>query len=374
MINERVMTQGSFDVRFALNAPLSLWSTMNKFGHIVITPQWVDHRLFDDDVMLGLARYSGVILKKKLSEDGLEVSGAGMVWWLGDEEGKGDIIETKVSLSSSSLDNALTNLLPTAISKGTVTEPAGTTYTGEHQWETPLDAIRTVVASMGCEYRVNPNGTIDAGPNNSVYNIDNPVIVVTRTHRSGGDSLLRGVDVETMETEEDSRSYASRAIVITEDSDNVLTLVGGQNRSPAPTEYDINGNLIDRVLQLETSGSPVDVTLYLTTQMNEHVTVSNMEISTEFYEIQNGDLRIGDAFWAFDPPAFVDTANEVWFRGEPINPKKLRLIAASWPLRPGMGVYYRPPLAAPTAADDWVDLSPYIQWEDSSRGRIGVRV
>jgi hypothetical protein len=367
------MTQGSFEVRFALNAPLSLWDSFSKFGHIVVTPQWVDHRLFDDPIMLGLARYSGVILNKELTEDGFGVSGAGMVWWLGDEEGKGDIIETKVALTSSTLDNAMTNLLPAAISKGTITEPAAS-YTGEHQWETPLDAVRTVVASMGCEYRVNPDGSLDAGPNNSVYNIDTPVIVVTRSKRSGGDSLLRGVDVDTMSTSEDSRSYASRAIVITEDSDNVLTLVGGQDRSPIPTEYDMNGNLIDRVLQLETSGSPVDVTLYLTTQMNEHVTVANMEISTEFYEIQNGDLRIGDAFWAFDPPAFVDTANEVWFRGEPINPKKLRLIAASWPLRPGMGVYYRPPLAAPSAADDWVDVTSYIQWEDGSRGRLGVRV
>lgn len=368
------MTQGSFSVRFALDAPLSLWNSINKFGHLVITPQWVDHRLFDDPIMLSLSRYTGVVLKKALTEEGLEISGAGMVWWLGDEEGKGDIIETKVTLSSSTLDNAFTNILPSAISKGTITEPAGTTYSGEHQWETPLDAVRTVVASMGCEYRVNPDGTIDAGPNNSVYNIDSPVVVVTRSKRSGGDSLLRGVDVDTMQTDEDSRSYVSRAIVVTVDSDNVTTLVGGQNRSPAPTEYDINGNLIDRVLQLEASGSPVDVTLYLNTQMNEHVTVSNMEISTEFYEIQNGDLRIGDAFWAFDPPAFVDTSNEVWFRGEPINPKKLRLIAASWPLRPGMGVYYRPPLAAPTAADDWMDLSSYIQWEDNSRGRLGVRI
>ena len=356
MINERVMAQGSYDVRFSLEAPLSLWTDLARFGHILITPQWVDHRLLDDATMLAASRYTGVILKKQIDENGFQISGAGLTWWLGDEEGKGD-------------------LLPAAITKGTVTEPPGTTYTGEHQWETPLEAIRTVAASTGTEYRINPDGTIDMGPNNSVYNIDDAdmTVVVVRTGRSGGDSLLRGIDVDSMKAELDSRSYATRGIVTTVDSNNVETLVGSQDRTPAPTETDLFGNLIDRTILAQTSGTPVEVTLYLTTLMNEHAIVYNMEISTEFYEIQNGSLRIGDAFWAYDPPAFVDTDNEIWFRGEPINPRKLRLIAASWPLRPGMGVYYRPPIASPVAAD-FIDVTSYIQWEDASRGRLGVRV
>lgn len=379
MINERIMSQGSFDLAFTLEAPLSLWKDISEFGHILITPQAVDHRLLDDATMLATSRYTGVILNKKLDETGLKLNGASLVWWLGDDQGRADVLETKVTLTSSTLDNALTNVLPTAITKGTVTEPAGTTYTGEHQWESPLEAVRTIVASMGCEYRVNPDGTIDAGPNNSVYNIDDADIqvVVTRKRYSGGDSLLKGVDVDAMRTELDARNYISRAIVTTVDSNNVETLVGGQDRSPAPTYKDLFGNTIDRVLKLETSGTPVEVTLYLTTQMNENTLIQNMDISTEFYEIASGDMRVGDAFWAYDPPAFDTSAdaspNEVWFRGGPIFPEKLRLIAASWPVRPGMGIYYRPPTASPVA-DDYLDLTPYVKYEDQNRGRMGVRV
>lgn len=363
------MTQGSFSVRFSLEAPLSLWNTIREFGHIVVTSQWVDSRLFDDTKMLTMARYAGPILEKSLDQEGFTVTGAGMVWWLGDEEGKGDIIETKVTLSGSTLTAALTALLPVAITLGTITEPAAV-YTGEHQWETPLEAIRTVCASMGCEYRVNPTGKIDAGPGLNVYNITTPTVVVTRDQLSGNDPNYKGVQVDRMRTHLNSRPYATRAIVVTEDSNNVKILVGGQNRSPATLARDLFGNLVDRTLMLETSGSPVEVTTYLTSQMNEHTIVSNQEISTNFVEIQNGDLRIGDNFWCYDPPAFEDFANQVFYRGDLIFPKGLRLTAASWPLLPGMGVYYRSPDTVPV----YTDLSELVAWEEDSRQRIGMRV
>lgn len=370
-LNERVMSPGSYSLKMSLEAK-ELWSDITEFGHIVITPQWVDHRLFNSAAMLAMARFAGPVTKKYFKTDGLEIEGQSNVRWLGDSGDLGDIIETKVTLASSTLENALDNLLPVAITKGTVTEPAGAPYTGEHQWETPLEAIRTVVASMGCEYRVNPDGTLDAGPNNDVYNIDAPVVIITRGNLSGSDTLYKGVEVDTLTSILDATQYVTRAIVTTTDSDNVTTLVGGQDRSPSTTYYDLHGNLVRRTLLLQASGSPVEVSTFLTTQMNEHALVQNMEISTEFTEIQNGDLRVGDAFWCFDPPAFVDTGNEVHFRGQVINPVKLRLIAASTPIVSSMGIYYRPPTAAP-AALDWTDLTPYVQFEDGSRNRLGVR-
>lgn len=364
------MSQGSFDIRFAADARTDLWDIIGKFGHIVITPQWIDPRLFGDTEMLGASRYTGVVLHKRFDQS-FTVSGASLVWWLGDEQGIGDIIEAKKVFTSSTLDNAVTNLLPSAITKGTINEPAGTTYTGEHQWETPLDSLRTVAASMGVEYRVNPDGTFDAGPNNLVYNIDTPEIVVTTSQRSGGDPLLRGLTVETMSGDYDFRQYASRGIVVAEDSNNVKTLVGGQDRTPAPTEKDLFGNTVARTLMAESSGTPVEVTAYLVTTMNEHAIIANSEISTEFFEIAKGDLRIGDAFWAWQPPVFEDPDNEVWFRGEPIFPTKLRLIAASWQLAPGMGIYYRSPETTPV----YTDLTQYIEYENvgAQRARLGIR-
>ena len=365
------MSPGSYNVKMSLEAK-ELWSAITEFGHIVITPQWVDHRLFTTADMLAQARFAGPVTKKYFRSDGLEIEGQGMVRWLGDSESIGDIIETKVTFTSSTLEAAIDALLPPAITKGTITEPAGTFYTGEHQWESPLEAIRTVVASMESEYRINPDGTLDAGPSPDVYNINAPTIIIQRGNLTGSDILYTGVEVDSLTSILDATQYVTRAIVTTTDSDNVTTLVGGQDRSPATTYYDMHGNLVRLTLVLQASGSPVEVSTYLNTQMNEHTLVSNMEISTEFTEIQNGDLRIGDAFWCFDPPAFEDTANEVHFRGQVINPIKLRLIAATTPIVSTMGVYYRPATAAPVALD-WTDLTPFVQFEDGSGNRLGVR-
>ena len=373
MINERALSQGSWDIQLRIDAPYSLWDDIQPFGHILITPQEIglSPDILGDTGMLGVSRYTGVVLEKTVNEEGIRLGGAGLEWWLGDEDGKGEILESKITLTDSTLDNALVQLLPASILKGTVTEPAGTVFTGTFEWETSLSAIRTVCASMGAEYKVRADGYLDAGPKEDVYTITDPEVVIVR-HGYGSDPSYIGVNVQRAESSLNSRPYISRAVVITTDSDNVKTLVEGQDRTPAPTATDLHGNVIDRVQVLETSGAPVQTTLYLTTQMNEGVTVSNMQIDSDFYEIAGGDMATGDAFLCFDPPAFTtaqDTSpTEIQFRGQTIWPKKLRLIASSWPLRPGMGVYYRTPSATP----EYIDITHNVQHEGDVLG-LGVR-
>lgn len=362
------MSQGSWDLQLSPATPLNLWNSLRKFGHIVVTSQRVDPNLLSDADMLAAARYVGVLLRREIVSGGIDLSGAGLVWWLGDEEEKGDLIEIEVSLTSSTLDAALTALLPAAITKGTVTEPAGTTYTGVHQWESPLEAIRTVCASMGCEFRVNMDGTLDAGPNVDIWpTVASPNVVVTA--ESGKDPNYLAVDSDSLAISFDAAPYATRVIVVTEDSDNVRTLVGYVDRSPAPTEVDLHGNLIDRTYMTETFGEPVSVATYVLSQLNDRAEIAEINIDTAFRDISEGGFEVGDGFWAYDPPAFVDEANEIPFRGELINPKLLRLLSASWSVHSGMGVYYRPPDASPT----YIDLNQYVIWEDeTSEG--GVRL
>lgn len=363
-----MMSQGSWDIGLQAT-PDSLWTTLDSFGHIVITSQYVDPSMFGDAAMLSSARYVGPLLNKERGEGSLMISGAGMEWWLGSEDGVGDLIEIEVSLESATLEASIDALLPAggSIIKGTITEPVGQTYQGVHQFQTPLDAIRTVVASLGCEFRVNPNGTLDAGPKNDVFNVDSPLVVVTR--QAGKDPEFLSADSETMMLSLTAEGYASRGIVVTTDSDNVKTLVGYSDRIPAPTQYDIHGNLIARTIMAETFGSPVSVATYLLTQLNDHATIAEINISTSFNEMSEGSFAVGDGFWAWDPPAFVDTTNEITFRGQIINPQLLRLLSGSWALREGMGVYYRTAELVP----EYIDLTRYVIWEGaSSEGRVNL--
>lgn len=358
MITEILQAQGSWELNLSKAAPLSLWGQLEQFGHLVVLPQYIDPDHLTDSEILSTARYAGPLLKKVIKQDRVTISGAGMVWWLGDPDEISEMIETEVSLDGSTLDNALDNLLPDAITKGTVTEPAGATYTGTHQYESPLEAIRTVCASIGAEFRVNPDGTIDAGPKGDLFNgIDTPEVVITG--EIGKDPAYLALDADEMTLSLDAAPYANRVIVVTEDSDNVHTLVGYVDRSPSPTQKDIHGNDLARTFKVDTFGSPVSVATYTLSVLNDHAEIAQVDISTQFQEMAEGSFAVGDGFYAYNPPAFVDTDNEISFRGEIIHPKELRLLSASWGVREGMGVYYR----TPAASTEYVDLTRWVQWE-----------
>ena len=68
-------------------------------------------------------------------------------------------------------------------------------------------------------------------------------------------------------------------------------------------------------------------------------------------------MCIRDRFYCYDPPYFVDTDNEVFFRGDVIYPKKIRLLEATWALTTGMGIYYR------DSAGVYTDLTRFVEWE-----------
>lgn len=360
VITEVIQSQGSWEVNLSTAAPMSLWGQLEPFGHLVVLPQYIDPVFLDDTAILAAARYAGPLLKKIIERDQVRLSGAGMVWWLGDPEEKSDLIETEIELESSTLENALDNLLPPAITKGTVVEPAGQTYSGTHQYESPLEAIRTVCASIGAEFRVNPDGTIDAGPKEDIFNgIDTPEVVITG--QIGKDPAFLALDAEEMTLSLDANPYASRVIVVTEDSDNVQTLVGYVDRSPAPTQVDIHGNTVARTFMVNTFGSPVSVATYTLSVLNDHAEVAQIDISTQFQEMVEGSFAVGDGFYAYNPPSFLDLSNEIQFRGETIHPTILRLLSASWGVRDGMGVYYRTPEVTPT----YIDLTRWVHWEGS---------
>lgn len=354
MITERIMAQGAFEIPLAEDAPWSLWETLDSYGHIIITSQYVDYRTFTDAAMLNAARYTGVLLQKEVTNRRLTLNGAGLVLWLGDEEGKGDII-TSQGFNGSNLTTVMNALVPPSLTVGTVTNT--TLYWGDHTYEAPITAIRTACAATEAEFKVNANGTIDAGPNTAVYNIFDEDISLVLTRRNyGSDPTYRGVPPDEMTSEYDSRPYASRVYLVTSNG----TLISNVARQPSPTQRDLNGNIIDRGLVITNSAAnPISATTYLYSELNAHSDIQEMNVSTEWFELDGGDFRVGDACWAYDPPAFYDTGNKIFFRGEYLFPIKLRIIEATWPVREGMGVFYR----SPTNPAVYIDLSNWIEYE-----------
>lgn len=360
MISEVLMAPGSFSIPLTVEAH-NVWDTVKKVtesggGHIVITPQWVEPWVLGDASMLAAARYTGPVLEKDYENGAFVIKGQGMGWWLGDDE-KGDVYETAVTLTSAALNGTnLGLLLPDAITAGTVTA-AYSNFTGTFHYDIPRDAIATFLAALESEYRINPDGTMDAGLIDNLFTITTPTVVVSR-HVSGSDPNYIGVPLATLKSSEDARSYATRAVLIDVASDGTKTLNTAASQSPSPTGKDIHGNTIVRTLVYESQpgdpGTPVD---YLQAELNEHIDIEESTITTGYWELAQGTWGVGDAFYVWDPPAFYDTDNQIRYRGELIYPKKLRLIAASWPLVRGMGVSFRDDSGA------YTDLTEWVKWE-----------
>lgn len=355
MIHEAVMAQGSFDIPLTVDTPWPLLSVVDDFGHIVITDQWLETGLFSDAAILSVARYSGVVLGVVYTDGKAQIRGAGMVWWLGNESDVGPIIEAKQSMSGATLDTCLTNLLPSAITKGSVSEPASAvTYTGQHQWETPLSAIRTVSAALGTEFRVNPDGTLDAADSNVLFNIDSPTVVVMRDGW-GSDPTYQGVPSDLIQSTRDARTYVTQVILLQDDLDGTFTNKGSDSR--ATTYKDIHGNAMTRTfLTVDNSVDATAVTTFLATELSEWVVEDLQDVDTSQVH-SDATFAVGDSFYVWDPPVMVDLTNQITFRGDIIHPKKLRLLEASWPLTDGMGVYYR------DKDGTYTDLSRFVAWE-----------
>ena len=385
MITELLMQHGSFTVPLKPDTPHSIWESIGGIenvglpsdvgtpGVIFITPQELDPMDIGGDAVIAAARYAGPILKKRSSRSGYTLSGVGQLWWLQSPRGLGDIYVAEVTLSGSTIDNALTQLLPAAIVKGTISE-TGWTATSSHQFEGPLDAVRTIMAETHCEFRINPNATIDAGYFSTLFNVTAPTVVASR-EASGSDPLYFGVPIIGAEAIRDYSDMATEGFVYKTNVNGSKTLVATSSR--ASVQLDMHGNAIVREFAEEQpSGAAVAVSDYVDSRLASHVATSTFRLETPYAEIEGG-MPIGDAWYVFDPPAFVDLTNPVQFRGDIIYPIVLRAVEANWPIRTGMGVCFRPStgtgVGGAVTDEDWIVLTRFLAPEDGSSTQIILR-
>lgn len=363
---------GQWQIELKPDTPREVLDALVEFGHVAIVPGRIDIRTYGDR-LLTAARYVGVVRRTTRADDGrtkvpgdkVQVGGAGMAMWLGDEDDKGSVFENATVFASASFATAITGLLPAsgAVTVGTLYSVAGT-YTGTHQWETPRKAIQYVCDTMSTtsvpvSWRVNGDGTLDAGPETSLY-VTTPQAAIVR-HGAGQDMSLLALPGQ-LNVSADTEDFTTRVVLLAEGEGATLS-TGSADINPTLNPYkDIHGNTVALTRMVsESSTSQVNADIRAQLALSQWVgphralTMSTLDCDIE------GSFVPGDWVWAYDPDkGLLDTSNEIVFRGQRINPMRLQVTEATWPVSIGHTVAYR-------AGDStWTDLTDYVQWESGA--------
>lgn len=373
-VNDVLGALGSWDLTLKSTTPPDLWDAIDFFGHVAFIPGRLDPAQYGDN-LLTAARYVGVVRKRdnsgddrrtKQIEQGYELGGVGMSMWLGDDEDKGDVYENAVTPASATFASTINMLLPAsgAVTAGTIYSVPGT-YSGRHQYETPRKAIQyvcdTFTASSGQKvgWRVNGNATLDAGPESNLYVTDPRCVISRKTSgkdTSGVESVPGAFGVSR-----DMEDFSTRVVLLAEgEGESIAT--GTADISPGLNPYkNIHGGALK--LTRLASESDTGVTLADTRAellLSQYTTSQDeLVVETDNYYIE-GSFSVGDYVWVWDPAAgLVDTANEITFRGERLNPIKLQVTETKWPVTEGYTVAYR------DADGVWYDLTDHVEWDGS---------
>lgn len=359
-VTETLRALGSWGVSFGKDMPDDVWKKIEYFGHICIH---VGHNPGPlDDSLLKSARYVGPV--RSISDDTSDtraIGGLGMASWLGDPDGKGDIIKDPLIVNDQ-FHLVIAALLPASgsITAGSIFN-IGHTFSTTFQFQTPRDAIDYVcqTVSGGAAWRVNGDGTLDAGLESQLFKTTPDCIVINkriaRNVAAFEDMFLHGL-AGTAQTARDVEDYTTDVLLLAQGI-NGQFVQAEANTLPINIPFvDIHGNKVklERIIQeseTDATNAPARAQLQLNRFSGSR---DALTLSTSNYDIK-GTAQVGDYLWVYDPGmGLVDLANEVSFRAQTINPFKLRLTETSWPITSKMSVFFR------AGNGTWTDLTKYV--------------
>ena len=359
-VTERLMKPGRFDLRLTKDVPYYVRNAVREFDHIVITPAPLNLREVTDATILSAALYTGVVTGRPAVN---QFTGQGLAFWLGTDQGLGDVLDTAVTQTAANLTTWINALRPSSIAAGTVTNPAGT-LSASLQWMTRREAIDIVCRYFGAEWEINPNGTLDAGPPSAIFpNYTTPNHVIVRRGEGTEYTLtgtITGLQAVNIKRSSDIDGYTTKAIVVGQRGDGAKVAVG--TASGAAVYKDLNNNDVVMERLVDAPNLPASaVAGHATSVLGLYSSLrQSVSLSSDIYAIPFR-VRPGDYVWVYDlEQGFVNTANQVKWRGEVIFPLALRCRSYTWPIQDGMGVYARRSGATPV----YTDLTNWVQWED----------
>ena len=348
-VTERVMGLGDWTVRLSESTPPSVLSTISTpFATIVITPTRINSDVVADGSILSSALFSGVVLRPGPQ---LQLGGAGLAWFLGDDKGGAGVYEAGFAWSATTNSDAVADIvLDTAFTSGTVTNLNTVTLsTGLIDRRT---ALSIVASNSGYEWLISPARVVSLAPVATLYGATPTGIIV---RRDGGREIStpQGITGRVSSTW-DWSTYGSKAFVWSKQ--------GYGSSGGASPYYDPAGNAMTIVRGFEEPEAPTSsestIAAWWLGQINR--TVRTVDITTDDYGV-TGSVPCGGQVYLYDPDqGLYDSTVQVQYQGQLLAPVSARIVSVTWPVKRGMGVYYR---AHNGSAATYTDLSDYVEWE-----------
>jgi hypothetical protein len=355
-VTERVMAMGDWSIRLRADTPIDLRRSISTpFALVYVTPARLPATGLTDDIVEAAAMWAGVVFRPGPQ---FELGGVGLEWFLGDGQGGTGWLLSGWNVAAGTLSDAVTKILSDntsvvpvgCIAKGTV--GTGTVAAWDTGPTTRRDALETLTRQFSYEWRVNPDRTLDV---NSVANLygASPLAIIER--RAGPEEVAAPYGVTgSVSSTWDFEDYGSQTFVW---STSGWGYAGGT--SPY---YDPDGVALTVVRNYEItdapSGTQSTIASWWLSQINR--AVRTVEVTAEKYSVTN-TVPVGSSVWLYDPEQnLYDVANQVQHAGRTITPVSARLMAATWPIERGQGVYYR---VHDGTSVTYVDLTDWVEWE-----------
>lgn len=371
VITDKLQALGSFAIQLD-QLPSDVFTKAEPFGTVLVIPARVDNPTARTRGELeAMARYAGVLREKEVDADdpaSVLLRGVHLNAWLGDEDGKGAVDTSLLTNYTGTLDFATTVssvlfvyafFYNMPLLGGTFTNPpSGGNYTGTHHYETLRQVLDYMTGVYGDAFwRVNPDRTIDAGPDTALFVTDPTAMIVRRSSLAGGDLGLAAARGNLRATE-DVADYSTSVTVLGQaDGGTIATGTATIVGSSPYTQPDGDAVTITRlVTEAETSVGNANARAQL--QLNRFSSSRRtVTLSANTHDFA-GEISPGDQVYVYDPDSgLIDTLTQLNYRGQLITPTSVQVVGITYPVTEGYTVVY-------VHGDGTLtDLTPFVRWE-----------
>lgn len=393
-VTEMHMDPGPWQVNLVADTPRWVLDAIDVrtrlWASIVITPQHFVPGTVSDANLLSLARYTGVFLGMGAGRTSL--NGEGLAWWLGADGDGGDL---HASYDFNYTDEFLSDILTNLVFNGA--QGLTLNYTGSiaekfdidiEGGDTKREVLDTILGQCSSEmaWQITPGGVMNVNTPAGLWPTQGTPTVLF-TPEGGHDGVIDGIGADfvmaalngdevrvQIQCDWDdgyNNGVATMSPIPWYDfaggSPEVRTLIDWRPKRPRPPTEKWR-KFAAWQIQSETAANRLAAR-----ELNERSEVrSEVVVEVDVFDPWRYDMSPGNGVYLYDPDTkIIDTANEVYYRGEAIRPDKGIVQQWTTPIQEDYGVYLR---YWNGASMTYYDLTNWVEFESGpTRIQVGHR-